>query len=181
MYTPIKITLKNNKVITIREAKIADAKMLTKVVKEYVSESDYIPITDNELKLMFKSQEKWINSFLQSTNSILLVAEYNNTIVGNIDLTGADRKMMQHTATIGMGIIKEWQNVGLGTAFIEEVIDWAQSNKQLELIWLTVFTSNKQGISLYKKMGFVENGIVPMFFKKENIYFDKLTMSLNTI
>lgn len=173
------IELKNQKRVTIRQAEVEDAEKLLACIKTYIPQSDYIPKLEQEIVLTIEQEKKWINSFLKNKNSLLLVAEYDNEIIGNIDLTGKRRQAMAHTAVIGMGMLNEWRNMGLGTALLKSTIDWAKENQILELIWLQVYTENKLGLSLYQKMGFEENGILKNFFKHGNKYFDNLTMTMN--
>ncbi len=178
-FSPKKVELKNQKVITIRQAESTDAEKLLDCIKTYVPDSEYIPKLASEIKLSLDDEKAWIESFITHYNSLLLIAEYDNQIIGNIDLTANRRKIMEHTAVIGMGMLREWENTGLGTALLSETIKWSKQNPILELIWLQVYTENLAGLSLYKKMGFVESGIIPHFFKQENKYFDNLTMTLN--
>lgn len=173
------IELKNNKLVTIRQATIEDAEKLLSCIKTYVPQSDYIPKLENEIKLTIEQEKEWINSFLTNENSLLLIAEYDNEIIGNIDLTGNRRVIMQHTAVIGMGMLKEWKNSGLGTALLKLTIKWAKENPILELLWLQVYTENILGVTLYKKMGFIENGIIEKYFKQNGKHYDNLTMSLS--
>lgn len=178
-FQPIKIELKNRKVVQIRQAEINDAENILDCIKTYIPQSEYIPKLPQEIKLTIDPERDWINSFLINKNSLLLIAEYKNDIIGNIDLTGNQRKLMEHTAVIGMGILKEWRHTGLGTALLTNAIEWSKQNDILEVIWLEVYTENSAGLTLYRKMGFSENGIIKNFFKHENKYFDKLTMSLS--
>jgi len=173
------IELKNHKLVTIRQAEISDAEKLLSCIKDYIPHSAYIPKLEQEITLTIEQEKEWINTFLMNDNSLLLVAEYNNKIIGNIDLTGSRRKIMEHTAVKGMGMLKEWRNSGLGTALLKLAIQWAKQNPGLELIWLQVYTENELGLNLYRKMGFEENGIMKKFFKKDNRYFDNLTMTMN--
>ena len=175
---PKKVELKNGKLVVIRQAEINDAEQLLQCIKIYIPQSDFIPKLEQEIKLTLEQEKDWINSFLINDNSLLLVAEYENQIIGNIDLTGSQRKIMEHTAVIGMGMFKDWRNSGLGTELLFATIDWAKQNKILELIWLQVYTENKLGLHLYRKMGFEENGIIKNYFKRDNQYFDNLTMSM---
>ena len=160
-------------------AEIDDAERLLNCIKTYVPQSAYIPKLEQEIKLTIEQEKEWINSFLTNENSLLLVAEYNDEIIGNIDLTGSRRKIMEHTAVIGMGMLKEWKNTGLGTALLKFGIEWAKENTILELLWLQVYTDNELGLGLYRKMGFEENGIMRNFFKQDGEYFDNLTMTMN--
>lgn len=177
-FTSFNIELKNGKHVTIRQASVLDAEILLQTIKTYIPESNYIPKLEEEIKLTVSQTEDWIRKFLSQDNSLMLVAEYENTIIANIDLTGNQRKIMHHTAVIGMGMPKQWRNTGLGTALISAVIDWAKENPILEMIWLQVYLQNELGIGLYKKMGFEENGVIKGFFKRDNIYYDNLNMTL---
>lgn len=178
-FTPKEVCLKNGKTVLIRQAELIDADDLLQCVKNYIPTSNYVPKLEHEIKLSVAQEVEWIHSFLKNENSLLLVAEYESQIIGNIDLAGSQRKIMEHTAVIGMGMLEKFRNSGLGTFLLSAVIDWAQQNSILEIIWLQVYTENKVGLNLYRKLGFVENGIIKNFFKKDNQYFDNLTMSMN--
>ena len=173
------LKLKNQKSVTIRQAEIEDAEKLLNCINTYVPQSEYIPKLEQEINLSIEQEKEWINYFLTNENSLLLIAEFDNEIIGNIDLTGNHRKIMEHTAVIGMGILKEWRNKGLGTAFLKLAIEWSKENSILELLWLQVYTDNELGLGLYRKVGFVENGIMKNFFKQDGKYFDNLTMTMN--
>lgn len=173
------IRLKNGKVVTIRQAKINDAEKLLALIKKYIPQSDFIPKLDGEVMLTIEQEKEWINSFLIQENSLLLIAEFEGDIIGNIDLTGSRRKVREHTAVIGMGILKEWRNIGLGTELLKTVIEWSKINPILEMIWLQVYTENKLGLALYRNMGFVESGVIKNFFKHGDKYFDNLTMIMS--
>ena len=178
-FEPKKVELKNGKIVLIRQATILDAERLLNCIKQYVPQSDYIPKYGHEITLTLRQEEDWINSFIINDNSLLLVVEFDNQIIGNIDLTGSRREIMEHTAVIGMGMLGEWQNVGLGTMLLSLTVDWAKQNPILELIWLQVYTANVSGMGLYHKMGFQENGVIKNFFKQDGSYFDNLTMSMS--
>ena len=173
---PQKIILKNGKTLTLREAKIEDTEKLSNCIRSYLGDSEYLPKLPEEMKI--DADPNWIKSYIESDNSLLLVAEYDNQIIGNIDATGSKRKAMEHTAVIGMGMLVEWRNLGLGKHLFETVIQWAKENPKLELLWLQVYTENMAGITLYKKMGFIENGSIKNYFKQKGKYYDNLTMSL---
>ncbi|WP_396137727.1 GNAT family N-acetyltransferase [Flavobacterium sp.] len=178
-FNPIKVKLKNSKEVTIRSAEISDGNKLLNTIKEYIGNSDFIPKLTEEFKLTLNQEEDWINSFIQKDNSLLLVAEFEDNIIGNIDITGNSRITMQHTAVIGMGMLIEWRNSGLGTELMKYSIEWAKENPILELLLLQVYTENELGLNLYRKMEFIENGVIKNYFKQNGRYYDNLTMSLS--
>ena len=176
-FTPKKVKLKNNKEVLVRSATVSDAENIMNTIKTYISDSEYIPKMFEEFKMTLEQEINWIHSFTISENSLLLVAEYEGEIIGNIDINGNPRIIMYHTGMIGMGMLQEWRNAGLGTALMESAISWAKENPVLELLWLQVYTENQLGLYLYKKMGFEEIGIMKNFFKQNHKYYDSLTMS----
>ena len=177
-FNPQIVTLKNQKQVVIRQAEAKDAEEFLHCLKTYISQSQFIPKHNYEINLTVEQEVDWINSYLKNDNSILLVAEYENQLLGNIDVTGSQRERMKHTGMIGMGMLEEWRNSGLGMHLMENAVAWATQNSILELLWLQVYTANHSASHLYKKMGFVDNGTIKNYFKHETDYFDVMTMSL---
>lgn len=180
IFTTINKTLANGASLIIREATVDDAKELLAVVKEYVEESEFIPYVLGEFCHTEDTEAQWIKSFSQSVNGLLLLAIYENKIVGNISLNEAQRQMMKHTSCIGIGLLKQCRGLGIGSVLFEAAIEWSKKNKQLEYLWLETYASNIHGQALYKKFGFEVVGRQNNFIKiSDNAYEDNLIMSLN--
>ena len=176
------VILKNKEKVIIDLCREEDAEELIMTVKTYLADSEYTLTGPEEFNPSVEQERIWIRSFLENDNSLLLTARQGGRIIGNIDITGRKNKITMHTAVIGMGLLKEWRNAGLGTALLNKGIEWAKQNPQLEILWLQVFAQNTPAVRIYEKAGFEVNGIQKRFFKsKENIYFDNVIMSLNVI
>lgn len=169
-------TLKSGNQITIRVAEIEDAKNIIQLKREYIKNTNTLPLTLDDYPFDLQKEINLIEDYSKSKNSIFLVSEYKDQLIGNIDVTGSKRSKIGHTAMLGMGINEKWRNQGLGKALIECAIDWAKNNSDLEIIWLDVYASNAIGYNLYKKMGFEVSGIIRNFFKEEIHYIDKVQM-----
>ncbi|PKV48977.1 RimJ/RimL family protein N-acetyltransferase [Aquimarina sp. MAR_2010_214] len=168
---------KSGKSLLVREATPADAKQLLALKLEYLKDTNTIPLFDYEYSNTVKEEGELIQNLHEQANSLLLVAESDGDIIGNIDLTGSWRKKMQHTAMIGMGIHTQCQNQGIGTLLIQNVLEWSKENELLKVLWLEVYATNIAGISLYKKMGFIPSGSIQGFFLEKEEYIDKITMA----
>ena len=168
--------LKNGSHINIRTAEPKEAQNLVNLKRSYLKNTTTIPMYIDEYPDDSDKEKQLIVEYLESPNSILLVAENNKELIGNIDLTGNKRIKMNHTGMIGMGIKHEWRNQGLGKLLINATIDWAKDHSPIELIWLDVYSSNELGINLYKKTGFKTSGIIEDFFKEKDGYKDKIQM-----
>ncbi|AWH85695.1 hypothetical protein HYN59_11510 [Flavobacterium album] len=172
---PVTRFTSDGKEITIREATEYDALNLIELKKSYIKGTRSIPLYEFEYKNDIQMEKDLIKRFHTEENSLLLVAEHGNNLVGNIDLSGNQRTKLLHTGMIGMGIAYEWQNRKIGSFLMGSLLDWAAESPLLKIIWLEVYATNTGGIKLYEKFGFESCGHIKDFFMEENPA-DKLTM-----
>jgi L-phenylalanine/L-methionine N-acetyltransferase len=84
-----------------------------------------------------------------------------------------------HVAYLGgLAIDPDFSGKGKGLKLVQEIIDFAKQN-QIFRIELSAATINERAIHLYKKAGFVEEGILKKYtyFEKENKYLDEVLMA----
>lgn len=86
------------------------------------------------------------------------VAVIAGKVVGWCDISFNWRPAFAHCGYLGMGIVREHRGQGIGAALLEKTISKARL-KNLERIELEVFKSNVIAIRLYRKFGFVEEGV----------------------
>lgn len=55
---------------------------------------------------------------------------------------------------VGVAVLKEFWGMGLGTALVEEILDWARNYSSLERLVLTVQLRNTRAAKLYQHLGF---------------------------
>lgn len=175
-FHPKACLLKSGKSVKIRTIEIGEARKLIDLKRSYLKNTTTIPLRLDEYPNDLSKESRLIKEYFESVNSVLLVAEYENELIGNIDLTGSKRSKISHTGMIGMGIREDWRNQGLGRILIESVIEWAKIYSKIELIWLDVYASNELGYNLYKNTGFKVSGVIKDFFKEEDGYHDKIQM-----
>lgn len=168
MFLPIIHHLKTSEEIIIREAELSDAQALIDLCKGYLKETTSIPLYEDEFDPTIEFERNWIKSFRDNKNSILLLAEHEGKLIGNIDLTGNQRRKLYHTGVIGMGVDKDWRGKGVGSVLMEEMIRWAEDNSYLKVLWLQVYDNNKAGIGLYTKMGFDVTGEQEGLYRESN-------------
>jgi len=178
-FEPIDVTLKNGISVQIREGNSNDAQELIEIMKETLRTTEYLLVDEEEFNMTLEQEIAWLNTFDSIATSLYLVATYDNKIVGNMGIVGNLIKKMKHTSSIGISLKEEWRNIGLGRIFMEEGIKWAKEKTDIEILWLDVFSLNVTAVSLYEKLGFVEEGRQKNFCKlKGERYCDKIIMSL---
>ncbi|MBW8724870.1 MAG: GNAT family N-acetyltransferase [Inquilinus limosus] len=117
---------------------------------------------------------KWLET--RSPDNPHIVAELDGRIIGDamLDL-GKGRR--SHAASIGMGVHDDFAGRGVGTALMAALIDTADNWLNLKRLELTVWTDNAPAQALYRKFGFVEEGVLRAYAYRDGAYVDALAMA----
>lgn len=148
----------NNKKIIIRRPNENDAENLIAYAKILFASTDQVLTTLQEYTISLEDEKTWINNSLNNLNSIILIAELDNQVVGLLDFSTKNKKKIAHIGEFGVSVHPAYQRNGIGQKLIETLLDWAVQNAQIEKVFLNVFATNQRAINLYKKFGFVEEG-----------------------
>ncbi len=162
----------------IRTVVLEDAGALLEISNSVISEGDYFIIVSEELeKKSLKQQREQIQEVLNNENENLIVAEINDVVIGSIAFRSHNLKRRSHTGSISMSISENYRGMGIGKILIKALLDWAENHPLIEKVSLGVFSTNHRAISLYKRMGFIEEGRKVKEFKiNENKYVDDILM-----
>ena len=164
----------DGKEITVRPAIADDALDLLELKKSYIKATRSLPLYEYEYKNGIREEKELIERYIREENSLLLVAVHGNVLIGNLDITGSQRKKLYHTGMLGMGVAYTWHNKKAGSFLMESALAWAQRSL-LTVVWLEVYATNLPGIRLYEKFGFEHCGLIKNFFNEEELV-DKITM-----
>jgi len=137
-----KFNIKSGEEIIVRLARMEDAPALLNMKLEYLKNTDTIPLLENEYPDSINLETQLIQKLTLEKNSVLLVAEYDGQLIGNLDLNGNQRSKLFHTGVVGMGIRQGWRGLGVGTALMNALLDWTSTNSYITLLWLEVYESN---------------------------------------
>lgn len=154
----------------IREARIPDAKGIIECMQSVMDERKYLV---SEYYLLTERGEQ---DRLRNIEDLTLVLDYGSEIVGVLTLQRGMYKKNRHTASLGIAIKDGHRSRGHGTRLIENAIEWARE-KDIEKIGLEVFSTNVKAIEVYKKIGFVVEGIRAKQFRIDQDYVDDVFMA----
>lgn len=178
MMEPHSYTLKTGEEITIRSALPQDAQALLELTSLVVAEGEFLMTTADEFQITTEQEKAWIESFAINEGKIILVAVAEDQIIGMLDFKNGSRKRLAHQGDLGMSVQKAWRSRGVGTALLQALISWGQTNPLIEQIRLAVFSTNEAAIHLYSSMGFVQEGRLMNQAKLDNgTYCDLLLMA----
>lgn len=82
------------------------------------------------------------------------------TVVGWCDITRAsERETFAHRGVLGMGLLADYRGRGHGTALLTRAVAHARRVGFVR-VELSVYADNAAAIALYRKQGFVEEGVM---------------------
>ena len=165
--------------VNIREARAADAARIIAYLQGLAEEPDInIPAAPGEFDIAVEEEEEFIRGHAEADNSILIVAEAGEQIIGVMNITGGQRKAMRHGGRLGISVHRDWRGRGIGGRMLEEAIGWARGTGVLTRIQLEVYARNVDAVRLYERLGFRIEGTHPRAFFQHGEYLDEITMGM---
>lgn len=108
---------------------------------------------------------------------ILVAENTQREFVGTVGLAVSNAEKMSHRGTLwGMYVDLAARGAGLGRRLVEECLSRAMKSPSLEMITLSVVTTNHAAFNLYKALGFGVYGTDPSALKVGERYFDEHLM-----
>jgi putative acetyltransferase len=166
--------------ITVRRATVADAASFVRINGDPA-------VLPNLLQVPYPSEEFWkqrLGEILAPGKpDILLVAECPDTegrlqVVGNAGLMASGAALRRrHVMNLGIAIATDAQGQGVGSTLMKALCDWADHWGQVLRIELTVFTDNARAIALYRRFGFVQEGLHRGYALRHGAYADTYSMA----
>ena len=105
------------------------------------------------------------------------VALSEGEVVGWCDVLPKPLPIHAHVGVLGMGLLPSFRGQGIGRRLLQQTVDVARANG-LSRVELTVREDNPNAIALYKKVGFVSEGVQRNAFKVDGQYANLVMMAL---
>jgi RimJ/RimL family protein N-acetyltransferase len=153
-----------------------DAIELSKLRVKIDGETENLDRESGEGLLTPEDFEKLIYEDSIAEKTLFLVAEVEGKIIGFTRCEGNKLSRFRHKAEFGICISKEYWGHGIGKVLLENILTWADT-AGIEKISLTVIETNIKAIELYKRYGFVEEGLlVRDRIHKDGNYYNTVIM-----
>ncbi|MFD2212091.1 GNAT family N-acetyltransferase [Metabacillus endolithicus] len=163
--------------VSIRTGQIDDAISILDIQRDVITENKYLISEIGECNKTLEKQRIWIQKILDNNRETLIIAEKDEKVIGFIAFESPNRKRLAHTGSFETMIYSDYRGLGIGKMLISELLAWAENNPLIEKVSLGVLSTNNRAISLYKSMGFVEEGRKTKEIKvSENEYADDILM-----
>jgi len=147
------ITLKDGRTAVLKSPCVEDAEKLLNYIKKASSETDFLLRYPEEWNITVEQEEAWVNRIRSSPDTLGITCYINSEVAGNCEISFKSGMKTSHRANIGIAILKDYWNLGIGSAMFEELVAAAQ-NRGTEIMELDFVEGNDRARHLYEKFGF---------------------------
>jgi len=153
------VKTRNGVKIEIRVAEEKDAKQLVEFIKKTLCETAGLATSPEEFTVNPIDFKEVIASWKANRLSNHLVCLHDGNIIGSCGIHGNNKRdRIKHVSTLGMMITRKYWGLGIGYKSITQLISYAKENG-ITKIDLEVRCDNESAVHLYKKCGFVIEGV----------------------
>jgi RimJ/RimL family protein N-acetyltransferase len=146
--------------VSVRSAREQDLDAIASLFVEVAAEGRWIGA---EAPVDHDHQRQWLAEALQNERSVMLVAEVDGRIVGQLGMDLA----RYGVANVGMLVADGWRGRGVGSALLSTSIERARG-AGAHKIALQVWPHNPPAIALYEKFGFQREGLLRRHYRRRN-------------
>lgn len=119
----------------------------------------------------------FVRRLLAGAGVQVVAVDESGRVVGWCDIVRGERDGVAHSGHLGMGLVREHRGQGHGRRLMESALAAAKA-MGLERVELEVFASNAAAVTLYRKLGFREEGRKLRALKRDGAYDDLVVMAL---
>ena len=161
--------------LTVRKATVDDAEAFARMLSDPA-------VYPQLLQVPYANADLWRARLAETcapgkADLILLAVTDDGEVVGGAGLhpAGASPRR-RHAMGLGMQVQPAWQGQGVGTLLLQSLCDYADKWLGLLRLELEVYTDNHKAQALYRRFGFVDEGVRRCFALRDGEYVDTLAM-----
>lgn len=162
------------KKVLLRAIELEDMEFLRNMINDEEMEHNVIgwsfPVSRYE-------QQKWFENTIQNKNNLRFIIEAEGKSIGLATLTSIDWK--NRKACHGVKLFSDnIKGKGYGTDAVITIMKYAFEELQLNRLYSTILEYNEPSRKLYKKCGWVEEGIIRKSIFKKNMYHNEIMIGI---
>ena len=158
----IEFTLKDGRKALIRSPRDEDIRGMLDYLYISAGETEFILRYPEECREYTPEFEKaFIDRVNASDSEIMLLCLVEGKMAGNSRILWNTDIKTRHRANIGIALMSEYWNLGIGTKLFQEMIRIAEENEYILQLELDFIEGNARARALYEKMGFRITGVKP--------------------
>ena len=169
------IKLKNGVTAILKTPEISDGEKMLNLIRTASGETEFLArYYEDWAEASVESEEKWIRNNRESENDYVIACFVDKRVVGCCEISFLCGSKSFHRAGIGISVLSEYWNIGIGSAMFREIIALAKEHKNTEILELEYVEGNVRAKALYEKFGFREVSVKPNAYKLKDGRYQSL-------
>ena len=158
----IEFLLKDGRTALLRSPSEEDAADLLQFIRKACGETEFLLKYPEEYDAFTIEMERdFIRAVNDPQHGVMLTCLVDGKIAGNCQVMFRSGMKERHRASVAVGLLKEYWNLGIGTKMFEEMIRVAREREGVLQMELDFIEGNTRARALYEKMGFRITGVKP--------------------
>jgi RimJ/RimL family protein N-acetyltransferase len=169
---PTKIYTKTGEEIEVRSPQKKDLRKLLRFINRLVGENAQILVNK---KVTLKEERKWLDNVLKKIKEGKkhhLLAFYKGELVGGGGVN-LERYREAHVGEVGVSLDRKYRRLGIGSQLLRIMIDIANKDNRIRLLYSDVYSTNKASLELKKKAGAKVVAVLPKYVNYKGRLVDK--------
>ncbi|TVR92478.1 MAG: GNAT family N-acetyltransferase [Spirochaetaceae bacterium] len=118
------------------------------------NEQPYLHIYPDDALQSVEELQNYLHRLNQIGASRIVVAKESQRIIGCVTVEALTLPDQCGVGELGISVLKEYRDRGIGTRLMREVLSWAAGNAHIHEIILHVADANRRAIHVYTELGF---------------------------
>lgn len=168
------MTARDGRRWTLRPGRPTDGRALARLFADVRAEGRWLITTPGAVSE--PSEAFWISEMIRADEHLVLVAESDGEVVGNV-LVSVDRgRATEHIGVLSILLADGWRDVGIGSELIAAAQRWSLE-RGLRKLSLGVFPDNARALAVYVRAGFVREGVRRLQYRSGDVFRDEVLMA----
>jgi RimJ/RimL family protein N-acetyltransferase len=172
----INYRLKDGRTLGIRWVEERDAEEIVDMSVAMGGESDNLTFGSDDFYFTIDQQRIFISNIRHREGCLYVAALCDGKIAGTLSFIASPRRRVMHRGEMGIGILKDYWGIGIGSCLMEYFLKWAKSDETIKKVDLQVREDNTRAINLYIKYGFKIEGRISLGMCVDDEYYDLYCM-----
>ena len=153
-------TLKDGRKALLRSPREEDIPGTLDYLYRSAGETDFLLRYPEECdRYTAEGEKEFFEKINRSETDAMIVCIVEGKVAGNCQISWNNRIKTGHRASIGIALLKDYWNLGIGTRMFQEMIRIAEANEKILQLELEFIEGNSRARALYEKMGFRITGV----------------------
>lgn len=176
IFTEKQIKLKDGRTAALKGPCIEDAQKILHFIKKACGETNFLLRYPEEWNISVDQEEAWVKRIRTSPDTLGITCYVDGQVAGNCEISFMGGIKTSHRASVAIALLKDYWNLGIGSAMFEELIAAAKA-RGTEIMELEFIEGNDRARHLYEKYGFKVVSEKPNAFKlKDGTYLKEFYM-----